>query len=56
VPIVNMSCLGIADLNIYDIENITILKDASSTALYGFQGGNGVALIGRPVSNVHLIL
>jgi TonB-dependent starch-binding outer membrane protein SusC len=45
VPIVNMSSLGIADLNIHDIDNITILKDASSTALYGFQGGNGVVLI-----------
>ncbi len=45
VPIVNMSSLGIADLNIHDIENVTILKDASSTALYGFQGGNGVVLI-----------
>jgi TonB-dependent starch-binding outer membrane protein SusC len=45
VPIVNMSSLGIADLNIHDIENITILRDASATALYGFQGGNGVVLI-----------
>ena len=45
VPIVNLSSLGIADLNIHDIENITVLKDASSTALYGFQGGNGVVLI-----------
>ncbi len=45
VPIVNMSSLGIADLNIHDIENVTVLKDASSTALYGFQGGNGVVLI-----------
>jgi TonB-dependent starch-binding outer membrane protein SusC len=45
VPIVNMSSLGIADLNIHDIENVTILKDASSAALYGFQGGNGVVLI-----------
>ncbi len=45
VPIVNMSSLGIADLNIHDIDNVTILKDASSTALYGFQGGNGVVLI-----------
>ena len=45
VPIVNLSSLGIADLNINDIENITVLKDASSTALYGFQGGNGVVLI-----------
>lgn len=45
VPIVNMSSLGIADLNINDIENVAVLKDASSTALYGFQGGNGVVLI-----------
>jgi TonB-dependent starch-binding outer membrane protein SusC len=45
VPIVNMSSLGISDLNTHDIDNITILKDISSTALYGFQGGNGVILI-----------
>jgi TonB-dependent starch-binding outer membrane protein SusC len=45
VPIVNMSSLGIADLNIHDIDNVTVLRDASSTALYGFQGGNGVVLI-----------
>ncbi|MBP7508196.1 MAG: SusC/RagA family TonB-linked outer membrane protein [Prolixibacteraceae bacterium] len=45
VPIVNLASLGIADLNVYDIENITVLKDASSTALYGYQGGNGVILI-----------
>ena len=45
VPIVNLSSLGISDLNIHDIENVTVLKDASSSALYGFQGGNGVVLI-----------
>jgi len=45
VPIVNLSSLGISDLNIHDIENVTVLKDASSSALYGFQGGNGVILI-----------
>lgn len=45
VPIINLSSLGIADLNVHDIENVTILKEASSTALYGFQGGNGVVLI-----------
>lgn len=32
-------------LNPYDIENITVLKDAASTALYGLRGGNGVILI-----------
>ena len=28
-----------------DIEDITILKDASSTAIYGSRGANGVILI-----------
>jgi TonB-linked SusC/RagA family outer membrane protein len=45
VPIVNLHSLGIADLNSYDIENITVLKDAASTTLYGYQGGNGVVII-----------
>ncbi|HNW50006.1 MAG TPA: SusC/RagA family TonB-linked outer membrane protein, partial [Prolixibacteraceae bacterium] len=45
VPIVNLASLGISDLNTHDIENVTVLKDASSSALYGFQGGNGVILI-----------
>lgn len=45
IPIVNFKTLGIADLNTHDVENITILKDASSTALYGYLGGNGVILI-----------
>jgi TonB-linked SusC/RagA family outer membrane protein len=33
------------DLDINRIESITILKDASSTAIYGSQGGNGVIVI-----------
>ncbi len=45
VPIVNLHSIGIADLNIYDIESITVLKDAASSALYGYQGGNGVVII-----------
>mgnify|MGYP001030099706 CR=1 FL=1 len=28
-----------------DIENITVLKDASSTAIYGSRGANGVIII-----------
>ena len=32
-------------LNIEDIESITVLKDASSTAIYGSRGANGVILI-----------
>lgn len=45
IPIVNFDNLGIADLNTHDVESITILKDASSTAMYGNLGGNGVILI-----------
>lgn len=45
IPLVNLKTLGIADLNSHDVENITILKDASSTALYGYVGGNGVILV-----------
>lgn len=45
VPNINYYSIGIADLNKHDIECITVLKDASSTALYGFQGVNGVILI-----------
>jgi TonB-linked SusC/RagA family outer membrane protein len=31
--------------NFYDIENIEVLKDASSTSIYGSQGANGVILV-----------
>lgn len=36
---------GIGDINPDDIENISILKGASATALYGYRGANGVVLI-----------
>lgn len=36
---------GIDALNTNDIESIDILKDASSTAIYGSRGANGVVLI-----------
>ncbi|UXX79855.1 TonB-dependent receptor [Reichenbachiella carrageenanivorans] len=36
---------AIADLNPADIESVQILKDASSTAIYGALGSNGVILI-----------
>jgi TonB-linked SusC/RagA family outer membrane protein len=36
---------GINDINPSDIENITILKDASSAAIYGNRGANGVVLV-----------
>ena len=39
-------------INPNDIEDITVLKDASATAIYGSRGANGVILIttkkGRP--------
>lgn len=36
---------SMANLNPADIENISILKDASSTAIYGSRASNGVVLI-----------
>jgi TonB-linked SusC/RagA family outer membrane protein len=33
------------DLNMNEIQNITLLKDGSATALYGSQGSNGVIVI-----------
>ncbi len=36
---------GISDLNPSDIESISVLKDAASSALYGNKGSNGVVLI-----------
>ena len=36
---------GLNQLNMSDIESIQILKDASSTAIYGSRGANGVIII-----------
>jgi TonB-linked SusC/RagA family outer membrane protein len=36
---------SISDINPSDIENINVLKDASSTAIYGSRGANGVILV-----------
>ena len=36
---------SISDLNPDDIETIDVLKDASSTAIYGSQGANGVIIV-----------
>ena len=35
----------LGDLNSADIESISVLKDASSTAIYGAQGANGVIIV-----------
>lgn len=36
---------GLSDLSPSDIESIQVLKDASSTAIYGSRGANGVILV-----------
>lgn len=36
---------SISDLNASDIESLTILKDANSTALYGARAANGIVMI-----------
>lgn len=36
---------GINMLNIDDVQSITVLKDASATAVYGVRGANGVILV-----------
>ncbi len=35
----------ISDINPNDIESMEVLKDASSTAIYGSRGANGVIMI-----------
>ncbi|WP_162850054.1 TonB-dependent receptor [Sphingobacterium yanglingense] len=37
------SAIGLLDVN--EIENVTILKDASATAIYGVKGANGVIIV-----------
>jgi TonB-dependent SusC/RagA subfamily outer membrane receptor len=50
----------LADINPSDIENITILKDANATAIYGSLGANGVVIIttkrGKLESNAKISL
>ena len=48
IPLVNslgVNSFTMSDLNPNDIASIEILKDASSTAIYGSRGANGVILI-----------
>ena len=40
-----METNGLADINVEDIESLSILKGASATSLYGSEGANGVVLI-----------
>ncbi len=41
----NTTSNALAGLNPNDIDNVTVLKDASATALYGARGSNGVIII-----------
>lgn len=43
--VTNMRQSSIAGLNPADIDNITVLKDAAATAIYGARAANGVILI-----------
>jgi len=45
MPITPMPGGTITFLNPYDIESITVLKDAAATAIYGSRGANGVIVI-----------
>jgi TonB-linked SusC/RagA family outer membrane protein len=36
---------GLASINMADVESISVLKDASSAAIYGSRGANGVILV-----------
>ena len=54
----NIQQTSIAGINPADIENITVLKDAAATAIYGARAANGVIVIttksgkaGKPVIN-----
>lgn len=42
---VALNGIGLNDINVNDIKSIEVLKDASSTAIYGSRGANGVILI-----------
>lgn len=55
VPNINLSSLGVDEINIHDIKNIAILKDVSAASIYGFQGGNGVVLIDTKQGNENSI-
>lgn len=51
----------LAQINVNEIENISILKDASTTAIYGIKGANGVLVVttrrgssGAPKFNVRV--
>ena len=44
---VEISIQELYDLDMFDIERIDVLKDASATILYGEKGANGVIVVER---------
>lgn len=48
-----ISLESLYDLDIFRIQKINILKDATSTALYGSRGGNGVLIIETKESDIN---
>jgi len=42
-------------INVYDIAQIDVLKDASNTAIFGSQGGNGVIVIFTKDGNINTV-
>ncbi len=56
--VISQGFRGITDMNPADIENIVVLKDAASTAIYGARAANGILLVttkagkkGKPTVN-----
>lgn len=45
VVVDGMTGIALSDINPQDIENISVLKDASSAAIYGSRAANGVILV-----------
>lgn len=45
VVVDGMTGIALSDINPHDIENISILKDAASAAIYGSRAANGVILV-----------
>lgn len=45
VVVDGMTGIALSDINPHDIENISVLKDAASSAIYGSRAANGVILV-----------
>lgn len=45
VVVDGMTYIALSDINPQDIDNISVLKDAASSAIYGSRAANGVILV-----------